>query len=61
MLKPHDFLKNLKYLIALQLWHSGLSQAEIRMRLGLGMNAVNEMLKGVRRGTNSHDKDSAVK
>jgi len=39
----------LKYLLALELWHGGLSQAEIRKRLGLSMNAVNAMLKGVRR------------
>jgi hypothetical protein len=37
----------LKYLLAIELYRSGLSKADIRARLGLGMNVVNEMLKGV--------------
>ena len=37
----------LKQLLAIELWRAGLSQTEIRKRLGLGMNIVNEMLKGV--------------
>jgi predicted transcriptional regulator len=37
----------LRQLLAIELWRAGLSQAEIRKRLGLGMNAVNELLKGV--------------
>jgi hypothetical protein len=37
----------LKQLLAIELWRAGLSQTEIRKRLGLGMNVVNEMLKGV--------------
>lgn len=37
----------LKQLLAIELWRAGLSQTEIRKRLGLGMNAVNEILKGV--------------
>jgi len=37
----------LRHLLAIELWRSGLSQTEIRKRVGLGMNAVNEMLKGV--------------
>jgi len=39
----------LKQLLAIELWRAGLSQTEIRKRLGLGMNVVNEMLKGVSR------------
>jgi hypothetical protein len=39
----------LKQLLAIELWRAGLSQTEIRKRLGIGMNAVNEMLKGVSR------------
>ena len=37
----------LRQLLAIELWRAGLSQTEIRKRLGLRMNAVNEMLKGV--------------
>lgn len=37
----------LKQLLAIELWRAGLSQSEIRTRLGLGMNTVNAMLKGV--------------
>ena len=39
----------LKQLLAIELWRSGLSQTEIRKRLGLGMNVLNRMLKGVSR------------
>lgn len=39
----------LKQLLAVELWRAGLSQAEIRSRLGLGMNVLNKMLKGVSR------------
>lgn len=39
----------LRQLVAIELWRAGLSQAEIRTRLGIGNNAVNEMLKGVSR------------
>ena len=39
----------LKYLLAIELYRSGLSQAQIRKRLGLSMNVVNDMLKGVSR------------
>jgi len=39
-----------RYLLVLELWRAGLSQNEIRARLGLSMNVVNAMLKGVRRG-----------
>jgi hypothetical protein len=39
----------LQYLVAIQLWTSGLSQDDIRRRLGIGSHAVNDMLKGVAR------------
>ena len=39
----------LRYLLVLQLWKSGLSQAEIRARLGIANNVVNAMLKGLNR------------
>jgi transposase len=42
-----ETLTLLKQLLAIELWRAGLSQTEIRKRLGLGMNVVNEMLKGV--------------
>lgn len=40
----------LQHLLVIELWRGGLSQSQIRTRLGLGMNAVNEMLKGLSRG-----------
>lgn len=42
-----DYL--LKYLIALELWKGGLTQLEIRKRLHLSTNILNDMLKGVAR------------
>ena len=39
----------LRYLLAIELWRGGLSQAQIRTRLGLSMGTVNQMLKGVGR------------
>ena len=39
----------LKYLLAIELYRSGLSQTEIRKRVGLSMNVVNDMLKGLTR------------
>ena len=39
----------LQYLLVLELWRGGLSQPQIRARLGMGMNTVNQMLKGVAR------------
>ena len=39
----------LKYLLAIELYRAGLSQAEIRKRLGLDMNVLSGMLKGVSR------------
>jgi predicted transcriptional regulator len=46
----------LKQLLAIELWRAGLSQSEIRTRLGIGMKAVNEMLKGVIRDVTVHVK-----
>ena len=46
----------LKQLLAIELWRAGLSQAEIRTRLGMNMNAVNQMLKGVSREVTVHVK-----
>jgi transposase len=48
----------LKQLLAIELWRAGLSQAEIRQRLGVGMNAVNKMLKGVSREITVHVKSA---
>ena len=39
----------LRHLLAIELWRGGLSQDEIRLRLGVSINAVNAMLKGVSR------------
>lgn len=39
----------LKHLLAIELWRGGLTQAEIKTRLGLGSETVNRMLKGVSR------------
>jgi transposase len=39
----------LRHLLAIELWRSGLSQEQIRKRLGISINTVNEMLKGVNR------------
>lgn len=39
----------LKHLVAIELWRGGLTQAEIRARLGLGMETVSQTLKGVSR------------
>lgn len=48
----------LKQLLAIELWRAGLSQAEIRKRLGISMKAVNEMLKGVSREVSVRAKSS---
>jgi predicted transcriptional regulator len=39
----------LRHLLAIELWRGGLSQQQIRKRLGISINAVNAMLKGVSR------------
>lgn len=46
----------LKQLLAIELWRAGLSQSEIRTHLGIGMKAVNDMLKGVSREVTVHVK-----
>jgi transposase len=46
----------LKQLLAIELWRGGLSQSEIRTRLGIGMKTVNDMLKGVSRDVTVHVK-----
>ena len=41
----------LKYLLAVELWKAGLSQSEIKSRLGMDSNLISGMLKGlVRKG-----------
>jgi len=44
-----EIVSLLKQLLAIELWRGGLSQSEIRSRLGLNMNALNALLKGVSR------------
>lgn len=39
----------LKHLLAIELWRGGLTQAEIKTRLGLGSETVTRMLRGVSR------------
>lgn len=52
--KPIDqdgkIVELLQHLLAIELWRSGLSQQQIRARLGISIGAVNSMLKGVKRG-----------
>jgi hypothetical protein len=50
VIDPNNQVQLSRYLLVLELWRGGLSQNEIRARLGLSMNVVNAMLKGVRRG-----------
>jgi hypothetical protein len=45
--KNEETVLLLKHLLAIELYRGGLSQAEIRTRLGLGMNVLSQMLKGV--------------
>jgi DNA-binding CsgD family transcriptional regulator len=37
----------LQHLLAIELWRAGLSQSEIRARLGVNINTISAMLKGV--------------
>lgn len=39
----------LQNLLAIELWRGGLSQADIRVRLGVSTTTINQMLKGVKR------------
>ena len=45
-----EILVLLRHLVAIELWRGGLSQDAIRKRLGVSINAINDMLKGVKRG-----------
>jgi predicted transcriptional regulator len=47
--EPDEAVLLLRQLLAIELWRAGLSQSEIRKRLGIGNDAVNQMLKGVGR------------
>lgn len=38
-----------KHLLAIELWRGGLTQSQIKTRLGLGSEAITRMLKGVSR------------
>lgn len=44
-----DIVLLLKHLLAIELWRGGLSQVEIKNRIGESINTVNAMLKGVSR------------
>jgi hypothetical protein len=59
LVDTNDQAQLLKYLLVLELWRGGLSQAEIRSRLGLSMNAVNALLKGISRET-THASEAAT-
>jgi hypothetical protein len=39
----------LRHLLAIELWRGGLTQSEIKSRLGLGSDVLSGMLKGVSR------------
>jgi predicted transcriptional regulator len=54
--QPDESVVLLRQLLAIELWRAGLSQAEIRVRLGIGANAVTDMLKGVSREVTVHVK-----
>ncbi|MGD8456016.1 MAG: hypothetical protein PVF83_06510 [Anaerolineales bacterium] len=47
--KLDDIKKLLQQMVAIQLYNSGVSQDEIRQKLGINMNTVNSMLKGVKK------------
>jgi len=49
----------LKQLLALELWRAGLSQSEIRKRVGLGMTSLSGILKGVSKGIESRTKSDS--
>ena len=46
----------LQHLLVIELWRGGLSQAEIRARLGISIGTVNKMLKGVERFVETRSK-----
>ena len=49
LIDPDDQSQVLKYLLVIELWRGGLTQGEIRTRLGLSTTTVNAMLKGISR------------
>jgi len=49
IIDANNHIELLRYLLVLELWRSGVSQAEIRARLGIANNTVNAMLKGISR------------
>jgi transposase-like protein len=53
-----DIIYLLQYLVAIELYRAGLSQNEIRRRLGIDINTVNKMLKGVSRHVETRTDDA---
>jgi transposase-like protein len=53
-----DVAHLLQFLTAVELWRSGLSQNEIRSRLGIDINTVSKMLKGVSRHVETRTDDA---
>lgn len=49
VIDANNHIELLRYLLVLELWQNGVSQAEIRARLGISNNTVNAMLKGISR------------
>jgi DNA-binding NarL/FixJ family response regulator len=47
--KTYDQTELIRYLLAIELWRSGLTQGQIAKRLSLSNNTVNAMLKGLKR------------
>ena len=47
--EPDEAVLLLRQLLAIELWRGGLTQAEIKARLGIGSTTVTEWLKGVSR------------
>jgi transposase len=48
--QDEKILQLLQHLLVIELWRGGLSQHQIRARLGISIGTVNNMLKGVKRG-----------
>lgn len=46
---PEEMVQLLRFLVALELWKSGVSQADIGKRLGIAAGSVNKLVKGVKR------------
>lgn len=53
-----DLAYLLHYLVAIELWRSGISQNDIAKRLSIGTHAVNEMLKGASRHVETRTDDA---